>query len=107
MQKEETNAFKSLGTGNRIATVLYYVSCAICCKLTAHEITRNVVPFCYPQMSDVEQGGGTVFTAINISLWPKKGSAAFWYNLKPNGEGDFKTRHAACPVLTGSKWGML
>lgn len=55
-------------------------------------------------MSDVEQGGGTVFTAINIALWPKKGSAAFWYNLKPNGEGDFKTRHAACPVLTGSKW---
>lgn len=25
LQKEETNAFKSLGTGNRIATVLYYV----------------------------------------------------------------------------------
>lgn len=61
--------------------------------------------FYYSQMSDVEQGGGTVFTAINISLWPKKGSAAFWYNLKPNGEGDYKTRHAACPVLTGSKWG--
>ncbi|XP_015115772.1 prolyl 4-hydroxylase subunit alpha-1 [Diachasma alloeum] len=78
-RREETNAFKSLGTGNRIATVLYY-------------------------MSDVEQGGGTVFTAINISLWPKKGAAAFWYNLKPNGEGDYKTRHAACPVLTGSKW---
>lgn len=58
-------------------------------------------------MSDVEQGGGTVFTAINISLWPRKGSAAFWYNLKPNGEGDFKTRHAACPVLTGSKWGIV
>ncbi|XP_043272912.1 prolyl 4-hydroxylase subunit alpha-1 isoform X2 [Venturia canescens] len=78
-RREETNAFKSLGTGNRIATVLYY-------------------------MSDVEQGGGTVFTGINIALWPKKGSAAFWYNLKPNGEGDYKTRHAACPVLTGSKW---
>lgn len=78
-RKEETNAFKSLGTGNRIATVLYY-------------------------MSDVEQGGGTVFTRINLSLWPKKGSAAFWYNLKPNGGGDFLTRHAACPVLTGSKW---
>lgn len=26
LQKEETNAFKSLGTGNRIATVLFYVS---------------------------------------------------------------------------------
>lgn len=58
-------------------------------------------------MSDVEQGGGTVFTAINIALHPKKGSAAFWYNLKPNGEGDFQTRHAACPVLTGTKWGKL
>lgn len=57
-------------------------------------------------MTDVEQGGGTVFTAINISLWPKKGSAAFWHNLKPNGEGDYRTRHAACPVLTGSKWGI-
>ncbi|XP_011306837.1 prolyl 4-hydroxylase subunit alpha-1 [Fopius arisanus] len=78
-RREETNAFKSLGTGNRIATVLYY-------------------------MSDVEQGGGTVFTSINISLWPKKGAAAFWYNLKPNGEGDYRSRHAACPVLTGSKW---
>lgn len=30
VQKEETNAFKSLGTGNRIATVLYYVSIALC-----------------------------------------------------------------------------
>ncbi|XP_014213956.1 prolyl 4-hydroxylase subunit alpha-1 [Copidosoma floridanum] len=78
-RREEKNAFKSLGTGNRIATVLFY-------------------------MSDVEQGGGTVFTKINISLWPRKGSAAFWYNLKPNGEGDYRTRHAACPVLTGTKW---
>ncbi|XP_046465061.1 prolyl 4-hydroxylase subunit alpha-1 isoform X1 [Neodiprion pinetum] len=78
-RREEKNAFKSLGTGNRIATVLYY-------------------------MSDVEQGGGTVFTKINLALWPRKGSAAFWFNLKPNGEGDYRTRHAACPVLTGSKW---
>ena len=58
-------------------------------------------------MSDVEQGGGTVFTELNLALWPKKGNAAFWYNLKPNGEGDYLTRHAACAVLTGSKWGMI
>jgi len=24
-----------------------------------------------------------------------------------NGEGDYDTRHAACPVLSGSKWGMF
>ncbi|XP_071438685.1 prolyl 4-hydroxylase subunit alpha-1 [Hetaerina americana] len=78
-RREEKNAFKSLGTGNRIATILFY-------------------------MSDVHQGGATVFPAIRVSLWPKKGSAAFWFNLHPSGEGDYLTRHAACPVLTGSKW---
>lgn len=75
----EANAFKSLGTGNRIATVLFY-------------------------MSDVAQGGATVFTSLNLSLWPEKGTAAFWHNLHSSGDGDYYTRHAACPVLTGSKW---
>lgn len=78
-RREETNAFKSLGTGNRIATVLFY-------------------------MSDVAQGGATVFPSIKVALYPKKGTAAFWLNLHASGEGDYLTRHAACPVLTGSKW---
>ena len=34
-----------------------------------------------------------------------QGSAVFWYNLFPSGEGDYRTRHAACPVLVGNKWG--
>ena len=78
-RKEEKNAFASLGTGNRIATWLMYES-------------------------DVEQGGATVFPHLGISLKPKKGSVVFWYNLLANGEGDEMTRHAACPVLAGTKW---
>ncbi|XP_078483537.1 prolyl 4-hydroxylase subunit alpha-1-like [Ciona intestinalis] len=65
--------------GNRIATFLTY-------------------------MSDVEQGGSTVFLHPGIAVRPMKGSAVFWYNLLPSGAGDERTRHAACPVLTGVKW---
>lgn len=79
-RKQETIGFnKDTGWRNRIATWLFY-------------------------MSNVEAGGATVFPTLNVALWPQKGSAAFWYNLHLNGEGNVNTRHAACPVLTGSKW---
>uniref|UniRef100_A0A8C9C3Z7 Prolyl 4-hydroxylase subunit alpha-1 n=1 Tax=Phocoena sinus TaxID=42100 RepID=A0A8C9C3Z7_PHOSS len=78
-RKDEPDAFKELGTGNRIATWLFY-------------------------MSDVSAGGATVFPEVGASVWPKKGTAVFWYNLFASGEGDYSTRHAACPVLVGNKW---
>nr|XP_039269094.1 prolyl 4-hydroxylase subunit alpha-1-like [Styela clava] len=65
--------------GHRMATVLFY-------------------------LSNVEQGGATVFLDAKIAVYPIKGSAVFWYNLYPSGEGDGRTVHAACPVLTGVKW---
>ncbi|XP_054655292.1 prolyl 4-hydroxylase subunit alpha-1-like isoform X1 [Dunckerocampus dactyliophorus] len=78
-RKDEPDAFKELGTGNRIATWLFY-------------------------MSDVSAGGATVFPDVGASVRPLKGTAVFWYNLFPSGEGDYSTRHAACPVLVGNKW---
>ncbi|CAJ0937708.1 unnamed protein product, partial [Mesorhabditis belari] len=78
-RKEETNAFKTLGTGNRIATVLFY-------------------------MSQPDLGGATVFNKLGIAFFPSVHDALFWYNLKRNGDGDMRTRHAACPVLLGVKW---
>ncbi|CAB3409489.1 unnamed protein product [Caenorhabditis bovis] len=78
-RKEEKNAFKTLNTGNRIATVLFY-------------------------MSQPEKGGATVFNHLGTAVFPTKNDALFWYNLRRSGEGDLRTRHAACPVLLGVKW---
>lgn len=55
-------------------------------------------------MSDVHAGGATVFPHLGVTLWPRKNAAAFWYNLYKSSDGDLLTRHAACPVLIGSKW---
>jgi hypothetical protein len=35
----------------------------------------------------VEQGGATVFPTAGGHVKPKKGTAAFWYNLYASGEG--------------------
>ncbi|ELU04127.1 hypothetical protein CAPTEDRAFT_149240 [Capitella teleta] len=77
-RRSEPTAFEKW-RGNRILTVIYY-------------------------MTDVEAGGATVFLDAGVKVYPEKGSAAVWHNLLPSGEGDMRTRHAACPVLTGSKW---
>ena len=78
-RREEKDVFPELGWGNRIATWMSY-------------------------LSDVDAGGSTVFVNLNIQVKPKRNSAIFWFNLKRNGEGDLRTRHAACPVLAGTKW---
>ncbi|NWR77844.1 P4HA3 hydroxylase, partial [Centropus unirufus] len=66
-------------SGNRIATVMIYLSA-------------------------VEAGGSTAFIYANISVPVVKNAALFWWNLRRNGDGDEDTLHAGCPVLAGDKW---
>ncbi|XP_037790270.1 prolyl 4-hydroxylase subunit alpha-2-like [Penaeus monodon] len=65
--------------GDRLATMLFY-------------------------LNDVEAGGSTVFPTLGVEVPARKGSALFWFNIKRNGEGDYRTVHASCPVLLGEKW---
>lgn len=65
--------------GNRIATFLMY-------------------------LSEVDEGGHTIFLDANLSVAPIKGSALFWHNLHKSGTPDQLTWHAACPILHGNKW---
>lgn len=55
-------------------------------------------------MTDVAQGGSTVFLNLGVAVRPVRGTAVVWHNLLPDGTGDPRTLHAACPVLRGSKW---
>ena len=59
------------------------------------------------QINKVPSGGRTVFPRIGVSVKPIAGSAIFWYNLHDTGEPDRLTLHGACPVLYGTKWGMI
>ncbi|XP_073820442.1 prolyl 4-hydroxylase subunit alpha-1-like [Musca autumnalis] len=66
-------------TGNRILTALFYIN-------------------------HVELGGATAFPALRLAVPPIKGSMVVWYNYHKSLERDYRTWHAGCPVLQGSKW---
>ncbi|XP_050744956.1 prolyl 4-hydroxylase subunit alpha-1-like isoform X2 [Drosophila biarmipes] len=67
------------GTADRMATAIFY-------------------------LSNVTQGGATLFPSLNITVFPKFGSALFWFNLDHKGNNQLDTTHTGCPVIVGSKW---
>ena len=64
--------------GNRIATIMFYLSDVI--------------------------GGSLVFPNLGVGVTPSKGSAVLWYNLDRFGKVDPMTFHGGCPTMLGIKW---
>ena len=58
-------------------------------------------------MSDVKQGGSTVFINAMATAYPSKRAAVMWFNTFSDGSRDPATDHGACPVIMGEKWGKI
>ena len=67
-------------------------------------IFERLISILFFQLSDVE-GGFTAFPNMGVATRPVKGSFAYWYNLRENGERDLRSLHGACPTIYGIKWG--
>ncbi|XP_026315826.1 prolyl 4-hydroxylase subunit alpha-2-like [Hyposmocoma kahamanoa] len=85
--------------GNRLATVLFYVSVV---EKVISNLIKDYVSV-VEKLSSPGQGGATVFPHLGLNVYPVKGAALFWKNLYASGEGDLDTVHASCPVIRGSK----
>ena len=54
-------------------------------------------------LTEVEQGGGTIFPGLGLEVYPKKGSALWFLNTDSNHQPDRQTLHGGAPVVTGTK----
>mmetsp|Transcript_15187 Transcript_15187/g.32955 ORF Transcript_15187/g.32955 Transcript_15187/m.32955 type:complete len:526 (-) Transcript_15187:286-1863(-) len=66
---------------------------------------RMLTLFLY--LNDVEEGGGTGFPLLDITVQPKKGSALLWPSVLDQSpeDKDWRTDHEALPVIKGIKYG--
>ena len=55
-------------------------------------------------ISDVKEGGRTVFSGAQIGAKGILGAALIWWNIRSDGSLDSRNHHTGCPVVRGNKW---
>ncbi len=55
-------------------------------------------------LNNVNAGGATILPEINLSIYPKKGSALYFSYFNSAGQVDPITLHGGAPVIEGEKW---
>jgi prolyl 4-hydroxylase len=61
----------------------------------------------YMYLNDVEEGGGTNFPELGLTVTPKRGRVAIWPSVLEDNPSaiDDRTKHQALPVIKGVKFG--
>ena len=67
-----------------------------------HEAQRTTTVFIY--LNEVEEGGGTEFPRLAVSVAPERGKAVKFLNCDAAGKPNPETLHAGLPVIRGEKW---
>jgi prolyl 4-hydroxylase len=63
-------------------------------------------------LTDVEEGGETVFPKLGLKFRPKQGRAVYWYNFDNSHDSDKKpsadlnTVHEGVEIVKGQKWAL-
>jgi len=71
-------------------------------KVTSNIIDRAHTLLIY--LNDVEDGGGTEFVNLKLTIKPKKGTAVYFKSLNDNGELLVNSLHQGLPILKGEKF---
>ncbi|KAK0412616.1 hypothetical protein QR680_006310 [Steinernema hermaphroditum] len=50
-----------------------------------------------------EEGGGTVFPYLGVTVQPEEGDLIVWFNADSRGSRELHSIHGACPIRSGTK----
>lgn len=99
------------GGSNRFATVFMYLNDPEEGGYTVFPGTPGINPVEVPKHAlDMFKQGSWEHRVVKhcytrLGVPPKKGTAALFYSITPDGRVDPASHHAACPLIKGTKWG--